>query len=106
MTWYKVAKEGSMNNGDLFKSKIGDKEILIIRQNDRFYATSLYCTHENYDLSEGFLDGGNIICPNHFATFSPTDGSVVSPPESAGEIPALKSYHVKVENGDVLVEIA
>lgn len=106
MTWYNVLKEESMKNGDLFKSKIGKTEILITRENDKFYATSLYCTHEDYDLSEAFVDGGNIVCPNHFATFSPVDGSVVSPPESAGDIEPLKSYNIKVENGNILVEIA
>ncbi len=106
MTWYKVLKQDAMKDGDLFKSKIGNNELLIIREKDKFYATSLYCTHEQYDLSEGFLDNGNLICPNHFATFSPEDGSVVSPPESAGDIGPLKSYKVKVENGDVMVDIA
>ncbi|OWP57441.1 MAG: hypothetical protein B2I17_00575 [Thermoplasmatales archaeon B_DKE] len=106
MAWYKVLREEAMKDGDLFKSKVGDSELLIIREKGKFYATSLYCTHEQYDLSEGFLDEGNLICPNHFATFNPEDGSVVTPPESAGDIAPLKSYKVKVQDGDVMVEVA
>lgn len=105
MTWYKVTKEGAMKDGDLFKVKVEDSEILIIREKGSFYATSVYCTHEDYDLSEGFMDEGHLICPNHFATFNPADGNVISPPEGAGDISALKSYPVKVEDGEVLVEV-
>lgn len=105
MAWYKVVKDGVMSDGDLFKSKIGEKEILIIKSQNKYFATSLYCTHEEYDLSEGFMDEGKLICPNHFATFNPEDGSVASPPESAGDIEALRSYKTKVEDGEVMVEV-
>ncbi|MCL6090426.1 MAG: Rieske (2Fe-2S) protein [Candidatus Thermoplasmatota archaeon] len=105
MAWYKVLKDGVMKDGDLFKSRIGDKEILIVKDGSNYFATSLYCTHEEYDLSEGFMDEHNLICPNHFATFNPRDGSVISPPESAGDISPLNSYRTKIENGEVLVEV-
>ena len=48
---------------------------------------------------------GKLICPNHFATFEPKDGSVVSPPEGSGSISPLKSYKTKVENGEVMVDL-
>ncbi len=105
MTWYNVAKDGSMKEGDLFKAKVGEQEILLIKEGGKYYATSLFCTHEDYDLSEGFMDEGHLICPNHFATFNPKNGDVVSPPEGAGDISPLKSFPVKTENGEVLVEV-
>ncbi len=105
MTWYKVGKESSMKDGDLAKVKAGDREILIIRDGGNFYATSHLCTHEDYDLADGFVDDHQLICPNHFASFNPKDGSVISPPEGAGDISPLKSYKVKVENGDVMVDL-
>ncbi|WP_393971390.1 Rieske (2Fe-2S) protein [Oxyplasma meridianum] len=104
MAWYKVLKDGVMKDGDLFKASVENKEILIIKSKENYFATSLYCTHEDYDLSEGFMDEGKLICPNHFATFDPKDGSVVSPPEGSGDISPLKSYKTKVENGEVLVD--
>jgi nitrite reductase/ring-hydroxylating ferredoxin subunit len=105
MTWYKVLKEGAMKDGDLFKADIEGKEILIIRDGNNYFATSHLCTHEDYDLAEGFLDDHQLICPNHFATFNPKDGSVISPPESAGDIDPLKSYKTKVENGEIMIEL-
>jgi nitrite reductase/ring-hydroxylating ferredoxin subunit len=104
MAWYKVAKESNMKDGDLSRVKVSDQDILLVRDKGRFFATAMLCTHEQYDLSEGFIDEGNIVCPNHFAIFRPSDGAVVQNPEGSGSIPPLKSYRVKVENGDVLVE--
>jgi nitrite reductase/ring-hydroxylating ferredoxin subunit len=105
MAWYKVLKDGVMKDGDLFKASVENKEILIIKSGESYFATSLYCTHEDYDLSEGFMDEGKIICPNHFATFEPKDGTVISPPEGSGDISPLKSYKTKVENGEVMVDL-
>lgn len=105
MTWYRVAKENSMKDGDLAKIRVNNQEVLVIRDGDKFYATSHLCTHEEYDLSEAFMDDHQLICPNHFATFDPKDGSVISPPEGAGDISPLKSFKTRVENGDVMVEI-
>ncbi len=105
MTWYKVLKEDALKDSDIFKVKAGSKELIVMKTGGKFYATSFLCTHEQYDLSEGFIDDGNLICPNHFAIFKPQDGTVVSNPEGSGEIGSLESYKVKVENGDVLVEV-
>ena len=105
MTWYTVVKKGSMKDGDLFKAKVEGKEVLVMRIKDNFYATSCYCTHENYDLSEGFIDDGNLICPNHFATFKPSTGEVVSPPEGADDIPPLSSYETRVQGDDIQVNL-
>lgn len=94
-----------MKDGDLFKVKVEDREVLLIRDGNSYFATSHLCTHEEYDLSEGFMDDHQLICPNHFATFKPSDGSVISPPEGSGDISPLKSYKTKVENGEILVEL-
>ncbi|MHB8561918.1 MAG: Rieske (2Fe-2S) protein, partial [Thermoplasmataceae archaeon] len=51
MTWYKVLKDGVMKDGDLFKASVDSKEVLIIKSKENYYATSSYCTHEDYDLS-------------------------------------------------------
>ncbi|MCL4337005.1 MAG: Rieske (2Fe-2S) protein [Candidatus Thermoplasmatota archaeon] len=105
MTWYKVLKEGAMKDGDLFKVQVEGREVLVVRDGNSYFATSHLCTHEDYDLSEGFMDDHQLICPNHFATFNPKDGSVLSPPEGAGDISPLKSYKTKVENGEIMVEL-
>lgn len=105
MSWYKVSQAASLNNNGLAKVNINGQEILIMKIAGHFYATSCYCTHEGYDLSEGFVDGAKLICPDHFATYEPSDGSVISTPTDAGDIPPLKSYRVKLENDEIFVEL-
>ena len=105
MAWYRVVDEGKLKDGDIFKGKAGGTEFILMNVSGKYYATSHLCTHEQYDLSEAFIDNGTLICPNHFATFDPRDGSVLNPPEGAGDISPLRSYPVKVESGAVLVEV-
>lgn len=57
------------------------------------------CTHEDFSLSEGFLEGAVIECAYHFARFCVRTGSVLTQPASR----ALRVYDVRVENGKVLV---
>ncbi len=104
MNWYKVGKTNSLKEGDIAKVKVGSMEIIIMNVKGNYYATSHLCTHEDYDLAEGFIDEGTLICPNHFATFNPKTGEVISPPEGSGDIEPLKSFKTKVENGEILVE--
>ena len=46
MTWYKVAKDGNMKDGDLAKVKVDGVEVLIIKDGDNYFATfmSLFST--------------------------------------------------------------
>ncbi|EQD80687.1 Rieske [2Fe-2S] iron-sulfur domain protein, partial [mine drainage metagenome] len=104
MKWYVVGKTTSLKEGDIAKVNLNRMEIIIMKVKGDYFATSHLCSHENYDLAEGFIDDGTLICPNHFATFNPKTGEVISPPEGAEEISPLKSFKTKVENGEILVE--
>ncbi|MBX8631761.1 MAG: Rieske (2Fe-2S) protein [Thermoplasmata archaeon] len=105
MTWYRAAQLNSINQSGLLRAEVGGKEILLIRSGNNLYATSLRCTHENDDLSSGTLEDGNIVCGFHFATYSPATGEVISPPQDGGEATPLKTYRVKIEGEDIMVEI-
>ncbi|CAC11570.1 biphenyl dioxygenase, Rieske iron-sulfur component related protein [Thermoplasma acidophilum] len=103
MVWYPAIEQRKAQG--LLKVKVAGTEVLIVNDDGHIYATSPYCTHEQFDLSDGFLDDHKIVCTNHFASFDPKDGSVVSPPEGAGEISPIKTYPVRIENGMILVDL-
>ncbi len=105
MTWLKVGNPDDLKENDLKKVTVNGEDVLLIKLSSGVYATSCYCTHESYDLSDGFIDEGKLICPNHFASFRPEDGSVLNNPEGAGSIGPLKSYRTKIESGSLMVEI-
>lgn len=105
MTWQTVVKLAEIPVSGLLRSEVAGREILIIRYGDRLFATSLRCTHENDDLSNGTLESGNVVCSFHYASYNPSTGEVVAPPQDGGDTSPLKTYSVKVDNGNVMVDI-
>ena len=67
----------------------------------QFYATSDECTHAFGPLSEGKLDGEQVICPWHFSRFNVKTGAVTGGPAT---IP-LKTYQVVIEGKIGRVEL-
>lgn len=57
------------------------------------------CPHAGCSLSEGELDGQNVICPCHQATFDVTTGEVVEGPAPSG----LATWPVAVTDGAVVL---
>jgi 3-phenylpropionate/trans-cinnamate dioxygenase ferredoxin component len=73
--------------------------ILIVKLDDGYHAIDEFCTHERESLAGGYIDGGEIECPRHGATFDITTGAVRS-------LPAVKSlamYHVTVRGNEIFV---
>lgn len=64
-----------------------------------FYATADICTHEGGPLSEGWLEGMNIVCPWHESCFRVDTGAVVCSPATR----PVKTYRVEVSEGVVRV---
>jgi nitrite reductase (NADH) small subunit len=77
----------------------GDKTICIANVNGEFAAMDNVCLHLGGPLGEGVVEGGKVICPWHGWAYDPTTGEA----NRSGQKVAV--YPVKVENGDVLIEI-
>ena len=65
------------------------------------YAHDGTCTHEEADLSNGFVLGDRVVCPLHLSQFDLKTGEAVTPPATE----SLKTYKVKIENSEILVEV-
>jgi nitrite reductase/ring-hydroxylating ferredoxin subunit len=76
-------------------------EVLLCNSKEGLFAIDNLCTHAEARLSEGKLKGCKLICPLHGAAFDIRDGAVLSRPASV----ALKSYDLKVEDGQVFILI-
>ena len=95
-----------LKNGQMKMVNAGNKEILLARVGDRFFAADNRCPHMRADLSGGTLEKTIITCPRHHSQFDLTDGHVVKWTDWSGVIlslgkvfksPApLKIYNVKV----------
>jgi 3-phenylpropionate/trans-cinnamate dioxygenase ferredoxin component len=78
------------------------RRILVVNLDGNIRAWDGTCTHEEYDLSMGFLIGDNVTCPLHLSQFNLLTGEAINPP---AERP-LGKHEVKISNEEVFVEIA
>jgi 3-phenylpropionate/trans-cinnamate dioxygenase ferredoxin subunit len=70
-------------------------------EDDRYFATDGLCTHEQVDLSDGFVSGTVIECPMHNGRFDFTTGEAKGAPVCVN----LATYPVRIENGRILFGI-
>jgi 3-phenylpropionate/trans-cinnamate dioxygenase ferredoxin subunit len=110
-----AGKTGEFQDGTRKKLMIREKEILLVRVKDEYYACSNRCTHMGGDLSEGSLEGTVVTCPRHASQFDIRDGKVVRWLKGPGLLTAvgkalkspkpLETYPVKVEGDAIFVKI-
>jgi len=75
----------------------GGPPLAVYNVDGRFHATDDTCTHARASLTDGDLDGDEVICPVHMGTFCVRTGEALSFPASQ----PLRTYPVSVEDGVV-----
>ncbi len=85
----------------LRKVKVAGKKIIVVKQGEAVYALADRCSHEDYALSEGFLEPGKICCSMHGAAFDLKSGAALSLPAYE----AVPTYPIRVHEGMVEIDI-
>ncbi len=108
MEFFKVAETTSMSTENKILVHLGDKELLVTKIDNNYYAIDNKCTHMGGSLYEGNLEGSEIICPRHHTKFDVRSGKVLD----QGKILFIgvnakdtTTYPVKVEGNDILIGI-
>ena len=96
-----VAKVSDVAQGAVIKVEVVGLDLAPFNLDGTFYATDEICTHAHASLAEGFVIGDTVECPLHGACFSIKTGEALSPPATK----PLKTYPVRVENGEILVGV-
>ncbi|MES2792642.1 MAG: non-heme iron oxygenase ferredoxin subunit [Planctomycetota bacterium] len=78
---------------------VDDRAVLVLRIADSFYAIEDVCTHDGQPLTDGPVDGCEIICPRHGARFDVTTGKAMCMPATS----PIPRFAVKVEAGQIFV---
>jgi len=78
----------------------GDKTICVANVNGEISAMDNICLHRGGPLGEGVISGGKVVCPWHGWEWDPKTGEAA---QNANAKVAV--YPMKIENGDVMVEI-
>jgi nitrite reductase/ring-hydroxylating ferredoxin subunit len=97
----KVASVDDIPNGEALQVETNGLTLALVRAEDGVYCVQDVCTHEQAFLSEGFCENHEIECPLHGSIFDIRTGEVKSLPATE----PLKTYPVKVEDGNVLVDV-
>jgi 3-phenylpropionate/trans-cinnamate dioxygenase ferredoxin subunit len=80
---------------------VEDEEIVLIRRGDKVYALFDRCSHQDFPLSLGKVDGGRIKCAAHGAEFDLESGRALCAPAFA----PVTTYPVEIDGDDVYIEI-
>jgi nitrite reductase/ring-hydroxylating ferredoxin subunit len=75
--------------------------VLVVNLNGRLHATQGVCSHQYFELNQGFLTGESLTCALHLSRFDLDTGEALDPP---AELP-LAVYQVVVEGGRILIEV-
>ncbi len=80
--------------------QVDGTNILLVNQ-DGLHALQGTCSHEFFELDQGFLSDGSVTCALHLSRFDLTDGE---PLDAPAELP-LATYPVSVEGEDIVLEL-
>ncbi|HHX64557.1 MAG TPA: Rieske (2Fe-2S) protein [Chloroflexi bacterium] len=62
---------------ELHAVELDGTTILVVRLGDLFYAMQERCPHRGGHLSQGHLEGTELVCPVHGSRFDVTDGRLI-----------------------------
>ena len=97
----KLAHVTEIEPGSMKAIEVQYEKILLCNIEGEFFAVADECTHDSAPISDGRLDGDQIICPRHGARFCIRDGAVKAPPAVA----ALETYELKIDNEEIFIKL-
>jgi 3-phenylpropionate/trans-cinnamate dioxygenase ferredoxin subunit len=95
-----VAKLSEIAPGTTRRVVVDSTEVLLCNVGGTIYAIEDVCTHDGGPLDQGELEGEQVVCPRHGATFDVRTGDALTLPA----VMPLMTFEVTVEGDDVYVE--
>ncbi len=99
--YVKVCEVADVQVGTMLPVEVGGRRLMVVNVDGALYAVDRICTHEEADLSTGFLTGCVVTCPLHLSRFDVKTGEVQNPPATR----PLGTYKLKVEGTSVYVQM-
>ncbi len=99
----RLCRADDLAPGTARRFDVAGHRICVVRIGDEFYAIGDRCSHADFSLSEGevWADEREIECWKHGSTFSLLTGE----PQSLPATVPVPVYNVRLEDGDVIVEV-
>ena len=81
--------------------EVNEKRIAVFKVDGKFHAIDDTCPHAGASLAEGYVEGGNVGCPWHYAEFEIMTGKHRHAPATCG----VEVYPVTIEGSQIKVEV-
>ena len=94
-----VAKVSQVGKGQILPVTVGDREIVVYRDGEKFYAAQRRCLHQGADLAEGIVSRGFLVCALHGWRYHCATGVHEMSPENC-----LVTYRVHIDGDDIQID--
>jgi 3-phenylpropionate/trans-cinnamate dioxygenase ferredoxin subunit len=78
--WTDVAPAGDVPRGEHRVYEVDGRFVAVYNVQDELYAIEDVCTHDGNPLSDGPVEGTEVICSRHGARFCLKTGAALTPP--------------------------
>jgi nitrite reductase/ring-hydroxylating ferredoxin subunit len=100
-SWLRVARLEDVPVGTLKAVDADGTAVVLANVDGTVCALIDRCSHEEFPLSDGELDGGDVVCSYHGARFDACTGRRKALPA----VLPVRSFPVDVRGGDVYVDV-
>ena len=102
MTWQVVCRRQDIPADRGWPVRVGDLSIAVFEVNGRPVAVENQCRHVGNPIDDGVVERGCVICPWHGWRYDLRTGEHVT---FFGRRPGLRTFPVRTDGEDVLVEV-
>lgn len=99
--WVRVATADEVPSDGLWAVSTDQGPVVLARVEDDIYALEDRCSHQDYPLSAGELDGGELECTFHGARFDVCTGRATQLPA----VVPVRTFPVEVRDGEVFIRL-
>ena len=99
-TMVEVAETSSVRDGSTLRVDLSGTIVAVARVNGKLFAFQEFCTHRYGPLSEGAIEGHDVICPWHCSRFDVVTGKVTAGPAKVD----LRTFRVEDRGGRIWIE--
>jgi 3-phenylpropionate/trans-cinnamate dioxygenase ferredoxin subunit len=99
--WVEAAPAESCPAGEVLRVELGKLEIVLANVDGTVYALEDVCSHQDFPLSDGDLEGTELECAFHGARFDVCTGKATQLPA----IKAVRSFDVEDRDGVLYVRV-
>ncbi|MGB0721118.1 MAG: non-heme iron oxygenase ferredoxin subunit [Gammaproteobacteria bacterium] len=101
LNWVEAARVGDIGPGTMACVDAGSTRVLICNVDGTFHAVAEMCSHEDYPLCIGALQGETVKCSLHGSRFNLLNGEPMDEPADA----PITVYPVKLDGDRILVQV-